>query len=131
MNGRNKGKPKLGFGFLMGLLSLILILGLVGELSPARGMELASGLIPDAIDDKYFFPATGNLTVAAPGVLTNDTDPENDTLSAVAATNADTAQGGKYTLYADGSLFIPSHIPLLLGRISSSTVFMTAPVTAH
>ena len=50
------------------------------------------------------FQAIGNVTVpvAAPGVLANDTDPDANTLSAVAGTYP-TAQGGTFTLAADGS----------------------------
>lgn len=116
MNGRNKGKPKFGFGFMIILLSFVLIFGLVGELNPAKAMEVASGLIPDAIDDKYFFPAAGNLTVAAPGVLINDTDPEHDPINAVPVANADTMQGGKYTLYADGSFVYTKPYPTFIGE---------------
>ena len=50
------------------------------------------------------FEAIGNVTVpvSAPGVLANDTDPDANTLSAVAGTFA-TASGGTVTLNADGS----------------------------
>jgi hypothetical protein len=50
------------------------------------------------------FEAIGNVTVpvAAPGVLANDTDGENDTLSAVSGTFP-TASGGTVTMNADGS----------------------------
>lgn len=116
MINQKNGKPKPGFGFVIGILTLIMLLGLASELHPARAMELASGLIPDAIDDKYFFPSTGNLTVAAPGVLSNDTDPENDTLTAVPKNNADTALGGKFTLYADGSFIYTKPYTTFVGE---------------
>ena len=74
MNGRNKGKPKLGFGFLMGLLSLILILGLVGELSPARAMQVMEGVAPFAVNDTFGFQKGQPYTSIAPGVLANDYD---------------------------------------------------------
>jgi hypothetical protein len=50
------------------------------------------------------FDAIGNVTVpvAAPGVLANDTDAENNTLTVTAGTFA-TAGGGTVTLSADGS----------------------------
>jgi hypothetical protein len=50
------------------------------------------------------FDAIGNVTVpvAAPGVLANDTDAENNTLTVTAGTIA-TAGGGTVTLNADGS----------------------------
>lgn len=50
------------------------------------------------------FDAIGNVTVpvSAPGVLANDSDPDANSLSAVAGTSP-TAQGGTFTLAADGS----------------------------
>lgn len=57
---------------------------------------------PVANDDA--FEAIGNVTVpvAAPGVLANDTDGENDALTAVAGTYP-TTSGGTVTINADGS----------------------------
>jgi hypothetical protein len=57
---------------------------------------------PVANDDA--FDAIGNVTVpvSAPGVLANDTDAENNTLTAVAGTYP-TTSGGSVTINADGS----------------------------
>lgn len=51
------------------------------------------------------FEAIGNVTVpvAAPGVLANDTDAENHSLSVAAPGSYTTANGGTVTLNADGS----------------------------
>jgi len=60
-----------------------------------------ANLPPVVTDDGY----TGNqdtpLTIAAPGVLSNDSDPNNDPLTAALATNP---SNGTVTLNADGSL---------------------------
>jgi VCBS repeat-containing protein len=55
---------------------------------------------PSAADDDYTTDEDTPLTVAAPGVLTNDLDPQGDPLTAVLATNP---ANGTITLNADGS----------------------------
>lgn len=103
MDTMRKTRPLTGLVLAIGLLILSLLVGLTGEFNAANAMQLQGGLIPDAVDDKYFYTSALTFTVAAPGVLANDTDPENDPRTAVAVTNADTAQRGKYTLYSNGS----------------------------
>ena len=56
---------------------------------------------PVAGPNSYTVDEDATLSVAAPGVLTNDTDTENDALTAVLATNV---QHGSLTLNSDGSL---------------------------
>lgn len=56
--------------------------------------------IPVASPDGYTTPANTPLTVEAPGVLNNDTDPEADPLSAVLVSDV---SNGTLTLNADGS----------------------------
>lgn len=111
MKGQNKGRPKPGFGFLIGLLTLILISGMVGELHPAGAMQLMTGSAPTAADDTFGFRKGQPYTASAPGVLANDTDPEGDVISAIPIENGSTspAGSGTYTLYANGSfIFTPS-----------------------
>jgi VCBS repeat-containing protein len=55
---------------------------------------------PTAIDDQYEVDEDDELTVAAKGVLTNDDDPDGDTLSAVLI---DEPQHGEVSLDANGS----------------------------
>ncbi len=55
---------------------------------------------PVAVDDAYQMLAGERLVVAPPGVLANDTDPDDDVLTAILA--ADVAHGA-LTLNADGS----------------------------
>jgi VCBS repeat-containing protein len=55
---------------------------------------------PVASPDTYSVNQDATLTVAAPGVLGNDTDPDGDTLQAVLVTNA---ANGNIVLNADGS----------------------------
>lgn len=55
---------------------------------------------PVAVNDAYDAVAGTILTVAAPGVLGNDSDPDDDTLT---ATQAGTPPPGALTLIADGS----------------------------
>ncbi|MDI9589031.1 MAG: Ig-like domain-containing protein, partial [Acidobacteriota bacterium] len=55
---------------------------------------------PVAVDDAYTMNEKDTLTVAAPGVLANDTDVDGDTLTAILV---DGVQHGVLTLNADGS----------------------------
>ena len=55
---------------------------------------------PVAVDDTYTMAEKETLTIAAPGVLDNDTDVDGDTLSAILV---DTVSNGTLTLNADGS----------------------------
>lgn len=57
---------------------------------------------PTALADQYTTPEDTPLTVAAPGILQNDTDLENDPLSAVLVTSI-AAGTGTLTLNANGS----------------------------
>jgi FtsP/CotA-like multicopper oxidase with cupredoxin domain len=57
---------------------------------------------PVAVDDPYESVAGVTLNIAAPGVLSNDTDSDSPTIKALAASGA-TAGGGNYTLNANGS----------------------------
>ena len=56
---------------------------------------------PDANNDSYGVNEGGTLTIAAPGVLGNDTDPDSPTLTAVLVTGP--AHAASFTLNADGS----------------------------
>ena len=61
----------------------------------------ATGQPPVANPDVYTTPADENLSVDDPGILSNDTDPEGDTLTAVLVSAAGT--NGVLNLSADGS----------------------------
>jgi VCBS repeat-containing protein len=56
--------------------------------------------LPTAVDDSYATDEGTTLNEAAPGVLTNDSDPENDPLTAVLDTGP---SNGTLTLNGDGS----------------------------
>jgi VCBS repeat-containing protein len=56
---------------------------------------------PTADNDSYTVAEGGTLSVAAPGVLDGDNDPEGDTLTAVLVTGP--ANASSFTLNADGS----------------------------
>lgn len=63
---------------------------------------------PTAVADAYDVVEGSTLTVAAPGVLANDTDPDGDTL-AVTTTPIVATTNGTLTLHADGSFeYTPS-----------------------
>jgi VCBS repeat-containing protein len=55
---------------------------------------------PSAVDDAYATDEDTLLSIAAPGVLTNDTDPDGDPLSAILVSGP---ANGTLTLNADGS----------------------------
>jgi hypothetical protein len=76
-----------------------------------NGVDQGGGA-PIANDDNFVVDTTvidrnGQADITAPGVLINDTDPDGDPISAVAASGTTTA-GGTYDLLADGSF---SYIP--------------------
>lgn len=56
---------------------------------------------PTAFDDAYFVPVNGSLTIAAPGVLANDSDQDGGALTAALV---DPPAHGTLTLNSDGSL---------------------------
>src|SRR5437667_4370557 len=60
---------------------------------------------PVAANDAYSVDEDATLTVAAPGVLTNDSDLDGDSLTAVLVTGPThtAGTGGSFTLHADGS----------------------------
>lgn len=74
------------------------------------------GPLPDgpmAVDDSYATDEDTVLMIAAPGVLDNDVDPENDPLSVVAF-DATSAQGATVSVAADGSFtYDPTGAPNL------------------
>ena len=63
-------------------------------------LEIALNLAPVAADDAYSTNPDTPLTVTAPGVLTNDTDANDDAITAVLISNV---SNGTLTLNADGS----------------------------
>jgi len=62
--------------------------------------ELAFALSPDAQNDEYSTPEDTQLTIIGSGVLDNDTDPENDSLTAVLDSGP---TNGVLVLNSDGS----------------------------
>ena len=75
-------------------------LGQVGTVDLAWTQAAPPNHPPTALHDAYGATAGTPLTVGAPGVLTNDTDPDNDALTAGSASDP---AGGTVTLNADGS----------------------------
>ena len=80
----------------------------IGEIN--NGAEIVRGFAvapdnapPTANPDTYQVGAGGSLTVDAPGVLANDTDPEGDPLTAELISGTTTSQGGTVVLNPDGS----------------------------
>lgn len=56
---------------------------------------------PTAVSDEYFLEMNHSLTISAPGVLSNDTDPEDDSLT---VTTHDAASNGTLSINSNGSL---------------------------
>ena len=86
--------------------------------------------------DSYSTPKNTTLTVAAPGVLGNDTDADGDTLTAIKVTNS---AHGTVTVSANGSI---SYVPTAAyvgpdsftykandGALDSNTVTVSLTVT--
>ena len=91
---------------------------------------------PVAVADSYSTPKNTTLTVAAPGLLANDTDADGDTLSAIKVTNP---THGTVTVNANGSI---SYVPTAAyvgpdsftykandGTVDSNTVTVSLTVT--
>ncbi len=81
---------------------------------------------PVAVADSYSVEENDTLTVAASGVLGNDTDVDGDSLSAVLVSNV---SNGSLTLNADGS-FDYTPTPMLTAPIASRTRPMMACLRA-
>jgi hypothetical protein len=74
-----------------------------GGLSVTQSYSVAVANVndpPAATNNSYSVNAGGTLTVAAPGVLANDSDPDGDALTALLVS---TTSGGSLTLNANGS----------------------------
>ena len=97
----------------------------------------ATNAAPVAVADSYSTPKNTTLTVAAPGVLANDTDADGDTLTAILVANVG---HGTLTLGANGSI---SYVPTAAyvgpdsftykandGALDSNTVTVSLTVTA-
>jgi hypothetical protein len=78
---------------------------------------------PAAVDDAYSAAEDTALTVAAPGVLGNDTDPDGDSLSAVLGSGP---AYGSLTLNPNG-LFAYTRLPTTTAPTRSPTTPATAP----
>ncbi len=81
--------------------------GLIDALAAHGRIGSQAGAAPLAVDDAYsFIEDGGTLTIAAPGVLGNDTGPDSDPLTAVLAS---TPSAGTLTFNATGSFaYTPS-----------------------
>ncbi len=80
---------------------------------------------PTAVDDgPYSVAEGGTFTLPAPGVLANDTDPENDALTAVLVSGP--ANASSFTLNADGSFTYVHN-----GGETTTDSFTIAPMTAR
>jgi uncharacterized repeat protein (TIGR01451 family) len=78
-----------------------------GACSAAATVTLVVGNnAPNAVNDNYAINQNSTLSVAAPGVLGNDTDPDGDPMTAVKLTNP---ASGTLTFNADGSF---TYVPL-------------------
>ena len=89
--------------------------------------------IPTAVPDAYGTAEDTTLTVAAPGVLGNDSDPDGDALSAVVGTAP--GHAASFTLNADGSFsYMPAadyHGPDSFTYTASDGQTASAPVTVE
>lgn len=106
MINQKNGKPKPGFGFVIGILTLIMLLGLVGELHPARAMQelQTTNAVPWAWNDEYTYtPGTTLAADSSRNVLDNDTD-DGFPLSLTAVKDSGTTLNlGTYEVLSDGT----------------------------
>ncbi|MBP7213126.1 MAG: leucine-rich repeat domain-containing protein, partial [Anaerolineaceae bacterium] len=78
------------------------------------GIVCGENLPPVALDDSYITPFNTTLSVSAPGVLSNDTDADNDALTAIKLSDPGS---GTLTFNADGS-FTYAPVPGFGGTVS-------------
>ena len=93
------------------ILIPLLSLGLASMLGTVPGSGV--GGAPVAVDDFYTTPVDENLSQDAPGVLENDSDPENDPLSAVLVSSS--GASGMLFLNPDGSFECPGRAQAVHG----------------
>ncbi|MGH2669651.1 MAG: Ig-like domain-containing protein, partial [bacterium] len=74
-----------------------------GAATDTDSVMVTANAAPVAVDDTYDVDEDTLLDEPAPGVLTNDTDANNDTLTAVLDTGPSNAAPGSFNLNADGS----------------------------
>jgi hypothetical protein len=74
--------------------------GFGGPLSDTDNLSIKVNGAPVGVDDSYYLPANSTLTIAAPGVKTNDTDDNTDTLTVSLVSGP---AYGTLDLKADGS----------------------------
>ena len=96
-----KVNPKLGMGFVIVFLCLMMLLALVGEIKPVLASELQGGSAPVAVDDFFGFQKGVVYNAHVPGVLANDSDPEGEVISVIPESGPTTG-GGTYSLDANG-----------------------------
>jgi hypothetical protein len=78
----------------------------IGATGLVRDIALQLNQPPVAADDSYSTPAYTTLSVPAPGVLTNDADPEGSTLTAIKQSDP---SHGSVTFNSDGSFtYVPT-----------------------
>ncbi len=78
MTQKNRSKQTRRSGIVIVLLAFCLMIGMVGEVGPVAASQLQQ-TTPTAINDFYAYKPGTALTIAAPGVLTNDKKPEGVT----------------------------------------------------
>jgi VCBS repeat-containing protein len=71
-----------------------------GDSNNATATITVGNAAPVAVNDSYSMTEDGSLEIAAPGVLTNDSDADSDPLTAILTTNV---SSGILSLNADGS----------------------------
>lgn len=86
-------------------MTVVAVVALVAFGPPGRAF--AANLGPVAVDDFYSFHGT-TLTVPAPGVLANDSDPDGGVLTAALGTSP---AHGNASVHADGSLMYQTGTP--------------------
>ncbi len=77
--------------------------------------------LPDAVDDSNATDEDTLLSVSAPGVLDNDTDPDPDDMLTVIGSDASSADGAVVSVNADGSyIYDPTAAPVLQALASGA-----------
>lgn len=101
MERKSRTKQTLRFGLLIGLVFMLMLTGLGSGAKSVIAQEIQAGKPPIANNDEYMTNFNTVLSIPAPGVLLNDTDPDGEPITAVLVSGP--TNGGSLTLNSNGS----------------------------
>lgn len=83
MERKSRSKQISRFGVLIGLAFMLMLTGMASGAKSVIAQEIQAGKPPVANNDEYMTNFNTVLSIPAPGVLLNDTDPDGEPITAV------------------------------------------------